>query len=550
MAQPTGHDARKHFRPFDTSKTPAQRRFMESAVKEVLMSGAFGGGKSLPGCEKGLFLSLRYPMNFGAIVRKTFTSLRNTTLQTWLNDVCLPEHKQSFNQTTNVYTLINNSQALFMGLDDPQKAGSLELGWCFVDEASELDEDDYLMLLGRIRLSRVPFRQMFLATNPSNTDHWLYKRFYDEGGRRFHYDEEVAAELAESGKGTPILNPRGQVVSYREAWVVEQIGDSNREVIESNSLQNPYLPQDYIQVLQSYDGVFRERYVLGHWIGFEGLVYEEYDPRRHVIEPFEIPRDWHRYQSIDFGYTNPFVCQYWVVHPKRERQQPTLDTCICGGGGVSKGDRNGLPSSNGKGGNTNTHTQECLDAQPVNCACPAPCHEESFYLYRELYMSERRVEQHASVMQRYHESIVTRFADHDAGDRAVLERHGFPTVPANKDIEAGIQTTKSLVAANKVYFFRNALVERDESLQRKPYQTIGEFGSYHWAKPATGKNDKEIPADINNHGMDAMRYFLHTLKFQQAGQRVGHKWSPSLVSVGTRNWGSYLERNRSWRRPG
>ena len=33
----------------------------------------------------------------------------------------------------------------------------------------------------------------------------------------------------------------------------------------------------------------------------------------HVVDPFDIPTDWSRYLSIDFGYTNPFVAQWWAL---------------------------------------------------------------------------------------------------------------------------------------------------------------------------------------------------------------------------------------------
>lgn len=527
------------FRKFDTSRMPAQRRMMQSAVHELLLSGAFGGGKSLPGCEKGLFLSLRYPWNKGVIARKTFASLKNTTLATWLEDVCLPEHKQSYNQADQVYKLINGSEVLFMGLDDPQKAGSLNLGWTFLDEASEFDEEDYKMFLGRLRLNRVPIRQMIAATNPANTDHWLYDRFYNNGGTLYHYDEDLANEYLNDNKGTIIYASDDRAVGVREAWVVERIGDADREVVESNSLQNPYLPSDYLAILNTYTGVYYDRFVKGLWIGFEGLVYEEYDNRKHLIEPFTIPADWVRYISIDFGYTNPFVCQWWAVHPKRERLQPTPETCICDGG------RNVFT---GKMMDRNIHSIECLNSQPINCACPAPVHEESYYLYREIYMSQRRVEQHASTMQRFHEPVKARFTDHDAGDRAVLERCGFPTALANKEIETGVQTVKSLLAANRLFFFRNSLVEKDTTITKGPKSTTEEFGSYHWEKATTGKNDKEHPADKDNHGMDAMRYFLHTLLFQSGGNRIATaKKPPDSVHTGTRDWGSYLNKGRGWR---
>jgi hypothetical protein len=45
------------------------------------------------------------------------------------------------------------------------------------------------------------------------------------------------------------------------------------------------------------------------------MVYEGWDRAVHLIDRFDIPADWRRIRSIDFGYTNPFVCQWWAIDP-------------------------------------------------------------------------------------------------------------------------------------------------------------------------------------------------------------------------------------------
>ena len=163
----------------DTSKIPSQRIFMESLNPEVLYSGAFGAGKSRIGCEKALYLSLRYPGNRGLISRKTFTDLRDTTMDTFFRYVCPEDYIQDYNKNEHKLTLTNGSEILFHGLENYTKIGSLEVGWIFCDEIIEFAYDDYLMLLGRLR-HPVPFHQIFGATNPASPQHWLYKRFYGE----------------------------------------------------------------------------------------------------------------------------------------------------------------------------------------------------------------------------------------------------------------------------------------------------------------------------------------------------------------------------------
>jgi phage terminase large subunit len=45
----------------------------------------------------------------------------------------------------------------------------------------------------------------------------------------------------------------------------------------------------------------------------EGLVYPEFDERIHVIEPFEVPKDWQDNISIDPGLNNPLSAHWYAV---------------------------------------------------------------------------------------------------------------------------------------------------------------------------------------------------------------------------------------------
>lgn len=411
---------------------PGQRRFMESTAPELLYSGAFGAGKSRVLCEKALFLCLRYPGNFGGIFRKTRKSLTHTTLRSFLKDVCPPEYIVKHHKQDDIITLVNGSQIIFGGLDDPDKWGSLEMGFCGIDEVIELEEDDYMMLLGRLRLTklagggRLPIRQIFSATNPSTPGHWVYKRFYVDG---------------------------------------------EGEVVESSALENIHNPPDYLERLKKFKGRYRERYVEGKWVGFEGLVYDCWDPRQHIIPWRRLPKSWPRVRSIDFGYSNPFVCQWWAIGP-----------------------------------------------------------DDTWYRYREIYMSGRLVTEHAKQIAKLSEgeNIVATYADHDAEDRATLEAEGIKTQPADKEISPGIQDVYKLMMPRpsgkpRLFFMRDSLVELDSSLaeNKKPTCTEEEIPGYVWAKPVGDKNPKEEPVKRDDHGLDAMRYAIHSHLNRGGGGIIG-----------------------------
>lgn len=241
-----------------------QNDFVECKAPRALFSGAFGGGKTIALCTKALKLSVDYPKNYGMICRKVRATLKETTLKTWTEMVCPPDMIADYNKTEGLFTLTNGSQVLFGGLDDPLKLGSLNLGWAGIDEAIETTEEDWKMIEGRLRKPGVP-HQIFAATNPGVPSHYLYKIFYRE--------------------------LRG-------------------EVFQASSLDNPELPADYIERLKEFEGVYYQRYVLGRWIGMEGLVYSMFDEKTCLIPRFEIPKNWLIYSGHDFGLANPAALFY------------------------------------------------------------------------------------------------------------------------------------------------------------------------------------------------------------------------------------------------
>ena len=244
-----------------------QDGFVASKAGAALFSGAFGAGKSIALCAKGLKLSLDYPKNFGYICRKVRATIGLSTLKTFLDLICPKELIADYNKSEGLITLNNGSQILFGGLDDYLKIGSLGaggIGFVGIDEAIETVEDDWTMLEGRLRLPGVP-HQIFAATNPGPPSHYLYRKFFTEH--------------------------RG-------------------EVYQASSYDNPALPDDYRKRLSEFEGIYKDRYVLGLWKGLEGLVYSSFDDKQCLIPRFQIPLEWLVYSGHDFGKVNPCALFY------------------------------------------------------------------------------------------------------------------------------------------------------------------------------------------------------------------------------------------------
>lgn len=77
---------------------------------------------------------------------------------------------------------------------------------------------------------------------------------------------------------------------------------------------NPFLNQDEIKSLKSTMSEEElESRCYGKFIAKGGLVYPEFNPDIHVIEPFDIPKEWQDNISIDPGLNNPLSAHWYAV---------------------------------------------------------------------------------------------------------------------------------------------------------------------------------------------------------------------------------------------
>jgi phage terminase large subunit len=115
------------------------------------------------------------------------------------------------------------------------------------------------------------------------------------------------------------------------------------------------------------------------------------------------------------------------------------------------------------------------------------------------------------------EPYLATICDHDAEDRATLERWGIKTTKADKSIRPGIEAVQQRLRLDsdgraRLYFFRDALVEEDDTLKTryKPVRTVEEFAGYAWpsfdGKRKEASPRDELPVKADDHGMDCIRY--------------------------------------------
>lgn len=408
---------------------------------EVLFAGPAGTGKSRACLEKLHMMALMNPGVRGLIVRKTLASLGSTALVTFEDHVA-KEHLANGEmkwfggspKEAACYKYKNGSVIVVGGMDKSMKIMSSEYDVVYAQEATELTETDWEAITTRLRNGKVSFQQLMADANPDVPTHWLKVR-------------------CDKGK-TKMIRSRHE---------------DNPVLFEQKTMKLTVAGVAYMGKLDALTGVRYMRLRKGIWCAAEGLVYEEWDPEIHLHKAIKVPPiSWTRYITVDFGYTNPMVVQFWAE------------------------DEDGR-----------------------------------LYLYKELYATKTTVEDMAPKIK---EAMNLRkeprpraiICDHDAEGRAVLEKHlGMHTVQAKKTVEDGIQAVKARMKVSeadgrpRIYLCEDAIIERDKALLdvKKPTSTLEEVVGYIWDRGTVlaqnnGKPPKEVPVKENDHGCDAMRYMI------------------------------------------
>lgn len=401
------------YSPLDWQRAP----FLDKSPT-LLLTGSAGGGKSKLAAEKLHAFCLKYPNSTAMMLRKTRESMTNSTVLFVERAIIGKDANVKHRAQLHRFEYSNGSILAYGGMkDDEQREqvrgvgqdGGLDL--CWLEEATQFTEADYNEISARMRGKAAGWRQKILTTNPSNPSHWIYKRLIQSGEAKIYY---------------------------------------------SKAADNWHNPADYQATLDKLTGVLRDRLRDGKWVQAEGAVYSLWNPEIHLIDPFPIPQEWRRLRVIDFGYTNPFVCQWWAIDP-----------------------------------------------------------DGRMYLYRELYMTQRTVTEHAPVIRQHSEGekFEQTICDHDAEDRATLEQCGIYNIPAVKDVSRGIQavTERMKIAGDgkpRLFIMRGTLIETDTRLvaEHKPTCALEEIDGYIWNPVKENKQAREEPLKLNDHAMDALRY--------------------------------------------
>lgn len=270
-----------------------QKALVDCPFPEIFFGGARGGGKTDGVLGKWAIKEQRYGRDFNAIM------FRRTTVS---SEDAIERSKQiytplggKFNESTKVWRMPNGGRVAFAYLDRVQDADEYQgrnVTDVWIEEAGQYPNPSPVdRMFGVMRSAAGVPVQMILTANPGGPGQsWLRERY------KLHpFPKRPQVVSRELPDGT----------EHRMAVIPSRIQD-NKILMEGD-------PQ-YISRLQLVGGrELVKAWLEGDWSAIEGAFFDAWDERKHVCEPFEVPAEWTRFISLDWGYARPFSVGWWAV---------------------------------------------------------------------------------------------------------------------------------------------------------------------------------------------------------------------------------------------
>lgn len=347
-------------------------------IKRVALFGGSRSGKTYGIGHKFRQRAVEFPGAPQFILRKTMADARDTVWRQTMLPILKPDVDSGFCRVYKQPAMAEFANGSFIRIgglhpSEIDKVLGSESCSAWINEASEAAWQNVPAVLTRLN-DRTPHREtgkpvvpkLFVDFNPPTVKHWTYKAFI----RKVDPVSEQPFKDADSW-----------------AW------------LRMNPIDNlPNLADGYLETLESMSERDRQRFLLGEFGQLSGLVYDNFEPDRHIYDCIDIDYDWPLYRAIDFGFTHPFVCLWAYYDP----------------------------------------ANECL------------------YIEDEHYVSRVTINDHARAINEKTAGrrVAGTVADHDAGDREILHQAGIHTEKANKDVATGINRVYDMFSRGKIQINR------------------------------------------------------------------------------------------------
>ncbi len=291
---------------FAPNKGP-QTEFLAASEREVLYGGAAGGGKSY-----GLLADpMRYfsnPNFNGLILRRSNDELRELI---WKSQELYPKAFKGakWGEKKSQWTFPSGAKLWLTYLERDQDVLRYQgqaFSYIAFDELTQYPTPfAWNYLRSRLRTTD-PTLPIFMraTTNPGGSGHgWVKRAFIDPAPANTKF---IAKDI-ESGED--LVYPTGHDKAGEPLFY--------RRFIPASLVDNPYLMDggQYEANLLSLPEMQRRQLLDGDWAVADGAAFSEFRSNIHVIKPYDIPTDWIRFRSCDYGYSSFSAVHWFAIDP-------------------------------------------------------------------------------------------------------------------------------------------------------------------------------------------------------------------------------------------
>ena len=150
-------------------------------ARYLILYGGADSGKSHYAAQKIIIRCLQEENHRVLLVRKVQRTIRHSQFQI-LKDIIIQAGLLSvFNLVPSTLTIYgpNGNEIIGAGIDDPEKLKSIHgITIVWIEEATELLEEDFEELDRRVRGVKKYYKQIMMSFNPINDGHWLNHEFF------------------------------------------------------------------------------------------------------------------------------------------------------------------------------------------------------------------------------------------------------------------------------------------------------------------------------------------------------------------------------------
>lgn len=257
--------------------------FWKSKQRYVVCKGSRASKKSTTAALKLIVRLMQMPLANALVVRQTAATLKDSCyaqLQWAINRLGVEKFWKCTVNPLQMTYVPTGQKIIFRGMDDSMKITSIAvdkgyLCFAWLEEATEVAEEDFNRVDESLRgqLPEGYYIQWIISFNPWVASCWIKARFFDKQSD----------------------NVLSMTTTYK---------------------CNEWLSENDLALFEEIERTDPDRYKvvgLGDW-GLEGGQYfSMWRESLHVVKPFEIPQDWLKFRSMDFGTARPYAVVWFAI---------------------------------------------------------------------------------------------------------------------------------------------------------------------------------------------------------------------------------------------